>query len=159
MPDWKIVVGSVRISGPRRHDRLHHVPAAPVDADGEAAAHRLAEDVQVGSEPEVLGCAAERESEAGDHLVEDEQDASLPGQLAQRPHELRVRLLASDVRERDGLEDDRREVVGGRADDGRDDVDVVPGQHDDVVEHALRESLRRRAPARAAARARPRGQR
>ena len=68
---------------------------AAVSADGQAAADDLAERGDVGRDAVQLLRAAAREAEAGHHLVEDEQRAVAPRELAQRFEEARARRRRS----------------------------------------------------------------
>src|SRR5208283_172760 len=58
-----------------RRQLVHHVGASAEGPAGQAAAQDLAQRGEVGSDAVELLCAAEREAEAGHHLVENQQRA------------------------------------------------------------------------------------
>ena len=83
-------------AGPARVVGGHDVGASAEGAHRQAAADDLAEAGQVGTDAVHLLQAARGEPE-GDHLVEDEQDAALGGDLAQSLEEGRGRRAARPV--------------------------------------------------------------
>jgi hypothetical protein len=64
-------------------ERLHDLGTADEGGHGEPAAERLAEDRDVGSHLVVLLAAARGDAEAGDRLVEDEENLMVARQLLQ----------------------------------------------------------------------------
>src|SRR3546814_8016826 len=71
------------VDRPARCDLLHQFAAAAVGAHRHAAADDLAEGRQVGRDAIARLRAAERDAEAGHHLVEDQQRAVPRAQVAQ----------------------------------------------------------------------------
>ena len=71
------------VDRPARRDLFHQVALAAIGADRHAAADDLAEGGEVGIDAIQLLGAAERDPEAGHHLVEDQQRAVARAQVAQ----------------------------------------------------------------------------
>src|SRR5260370_39405575 len=68
-------------------ERAHHGRAPGAGREREAAADHLAEGAEVGRDAVIFLRAAVGETEPGDDLVEDQWDAVLGGDLAQRLEE------------------------------------------------------------------------
>ena len=96
--------------------RVHEGVVHGVGGDHSAQRHggrgdRLGEHHQIGLDAEVLRRERSAEaSEAGDHLVEDEQDAVLARDLAQ-PREVALGRHQHPARARDRLDDHRGDVL------------------------------------------------
>ena len=114
-------------------ERLHDLRAADEGRHREAAPERLAERRDVGIEAVVLLAATGRDAEAGDRLVEDEEDAVHAGEFAQLLEVARFRRDHADVRH-DPFGDDRRHLPAVRFDRALDGLQVVPRYDDRVVE-------------------------
>ena len=102
---------------------LHDVGAAAVRADRQAAADDLAEAGQIGPDAEERLRAAGRRAEAGDHLVEDQQDA-VRVQRSRRPVEEAVggrhdAHVAGDRLDDDGGDRCRRASASSASTDAR----------------------------------------
>ena len=103
------------VDGPERRDAFHDVAPAAECADRHAAADDLAERREVRLDAVALLCAAERDAEAGHHLVEDQHGAVLRALLAQRLEET-------------GHRRDAVHVAGDRLDDHAGDVGADLGE-------------------------------
>lgn len=91
-------------------DAVHDVGAAGDGPDGEAAAEELAVGGEVGGDAVQLLSAAQGGAEAGEHLVEEQDDAVAAGQLPQPAHELH--RLERGVSALHRLHDDRGDLTG-----------------------------------------------
>ena len=106
---YPAVAVEVGVAGPV-FNHVDDVCLAGDGAAGQSAAEYLGERGEVGHDAEVLLGAAARGSEAGDDLVEDEDDAVALGDFAELVEELRLDGLESHVGAR-GFEDDGGYVV------------------------------------------------
>ena len=73
--------GSRLINGSRGGEVFHDLPAAAQGADGEAAPDDLPQAGKIGGDAGQVLPAAVADAESGDHLVEDQEDAVLAGNL------------------------------------------------------------------------------
>jgi hypothetical protein len=112
------------VDGARRGELVHDVGPPPERGQGKPAARDLAEHGQVGGDAVALLGAAARDPEAGDHLVEDEERAGGVAERAQPLEEPRLRRDDAHV-PGDGLDDDRRQVLGMALDGRAHVLDVV----------------------------------
>ncbi len=122
-------------------DAVHVLGRAGHDADRQAAAHDLAVGRDIGPDAEVRLRPAQVEAEAADHLVEDQGDAGLGGQLPQvveELHRLQVRPPALDR-----LDEHRGDFRGLLADDLQRPRRAVV-EHQDVLGHLGRDARRHR---------------
>ena len=71
------------IDRPQRRQKIHELALAAEDADGQAAAHNLAQRDQVGIERVELAGAAQRHAKAGHHFIHDQQSPILRRDPAQ----------------------------------------------------------------------------
>jgi hypothetical protein len=118
--------------------QVHDVRAPTQHAERQAAADGLARAAQVGGHAVAGLRAAEPQTEARDHLVEDQRDAEVGGDGAQPRQEERVR----QERPLDGLHDHAGELVVVPLDDGRGGLEVVEGGHQHLGLHAARDAVR-----------------
>ena len=81
--------GSRLVNGSRGGEVFHDLPAAAEGADGEAAPDDLPQAGKIGGDAGQGLPAAVGDAESGDHLVEDQEDAVLAGDLPQRFEESR----------------------------------------------------------------------
>ena len=77
--------GKADVGGTIVAEPLHQLAAAADDADRQPAAERLAVGDEIGAHAEILLRAAWGETEADEHLVEDQDDVALGADGAQRP--------------------------------------------------------------------------
>ena len=82
--------GAGLVDGAFGAEAVHHVGAAPVGGQGQAAAQDLAQGGEVGLHAVELLGPAQAQAESGDHLVEDEQGA---GGVAQGSQAFQESLL------------------------------------------------------------------
>src|SRR5213593_4227487 len=99
---------ALRVAG--EGDRIHQVSAADERRSRQPPGDRLREAGEIGGHAEVLLRAARRHAEARDDLVEDEGDAALPRELAERAKESGVRGHGHRATAR-RLEDDGRDLA------------------------------------------------
>ncbi len=114
-------------------DERHDVFPPPVHPDGVPAAQCLAVRHEVGHDTIVFLGPAVGESEAGDHLVEDEQHAVASGDLAQAGQKPVHRRQAAVQR----LYDHGRQLVGVRGDEPLGSLQVVVGRNQHVRRHGV----------------------
>ena len=109
-------------------DRIHDVRASGVGTDGEPSTECLPIGGEVRGDTVVFLGASGGEAEPGHHLVEHEDDATLPCDLAKALQEPGRRAEASVER----FHDDGGQVGGIGFDDGGRPVQVVIGGDEDV---------------------------
>ena len=156
MPPDAVMSASGKLSSPNDHgpavDDVDE-PAAPGhDADREPAAEDLAVRGEVRPEVEQTLDATLVGAEAGDDLVEHEQEAVLVGEPAQLAQELD--RLEVGVPGPDRLDEDEREVVGVGPDDLQRPVGAVL-EDEGVVDDALGDARHHRHGPQLAAQRRP----
>ena len=126
----------------QRREHVHHVGASAEGSAGQAAAEDLAQRSQVGSDAVELLRAAQREPEAGHHLVEDQQRAVLGRDAAAALRRIawrgRNRPRVADHRLDDDAGDLRR--MGGEGCLHR--GEIVVGQRERVLRGLRRNACR-----------------
>ena len=105
-------------------DDAHHLGSAPEGADRDPASDALREAEEVRLHAEVLEGPTPGQDDAGLHLVEDQDDAVLGGELADPLEVAGLRRHDADV-ELDGLDDDRRDLVVVGLEDRGEDLRLV----------------------------------
>ena len=117
------------VDGPGRRDQVHQVGPAAVCGDGQATADDLPEHREVGADSESLLGAARCHTEAGDHLVEDQERAVAVAQVPQTREEPLCRSNHAGVAG-DRLDDDRGRVTERQR---RQRLQVVVGRHEEAL--------------------------
>ena len=114
-------------------DRLHQVAPTPDHAQRKSVGDRLPEDREIGRNPEQRLRPAERDAEAGDHLVEDEDGVIA---VAPLPDRLDIPRPGGDDPgvAQDRLQDHRGDLPTVHLHRRPQRLRVVPGQDDDVLE-------------------------
>ena len=136
---------------------LHDLPAPGHDRQRRAARHRLAERGEIGRDAEMGLRAAERDPEARDHLVHDEERPVPAAEIPDAFEVARHRHEAAAVAE-DGLHHHRRDPVRMRPEQAFQDGEVVPRRDEHVLDdvrdlaEGARDDVRRLAGAEALAR-------
>ena len=110
---------------------MHHIGPPTIGTDRQSPANDLAQGGEIGADAQQLLGTAERQSEAGHHLVEDQQRAMLPGQFNQCLQKRRVGTDQSHV-PHDRLQDHSRDLFALAMERLFQGGDIVVFQHQGI---------------------------